>query len=322
MKPTKNTSSAFPFEPQYAEVLGSKMHYVESGKGSPLLFIHGNPTSSYLWRNIIPYLASLGRCIAVDLIGMGKSAKPPIAYDFMDHARHIEGFIEKLRLKNVTFVLHDWGGALGGYYASQHPDNIRGLAFLEPVIRSYEWKEFPWMARFIFKRFRDPVKGPKWILDRNCFVEHLLPLLTVRRLSKTEMNHYRQPFRNPADRTPVLAWPNQVPIDGKPRDTYRILFKMYQQLCGSAIPKLLLYGKPGALIRSKDVRDWKRSMINLETVKIGKGKHYLPEDQPHNIGIALAKWFKRLQGPEPSSFDELSAFDQVVDNSIKGERTC
>src|ERR671918_1275104 len=191
----QNISAEFPFESKYVEVLGSKMHYIDEGEGDPILFIHGNPTSSYLWRNIIPYVEPHGRAIAVDLIGMGKSDKPDIGYRFVDHARYLESFIEKLDLKNITLVVHDWGSALGFNYAMRHEDNGKGNAFMEAFLMPLTWSEFPENVKGIFQTIRTPGSGYDLIVNKNFFVEKLLPDAILRNLTQEEMNQYREPYK-------------------------------------------------------------------------------------------------------------------------------
>ncbi len=168
-------SAAFPYESKFQEVHGSKMHYVEEGAGDPVLFLHGNPTSSYLWRNVIPHVSPMARCIALDLIGMGKSDKPDLEYRFVDHSKYVEGFIEALGLRNITFVIHDWGSALGFHYARRHEDNTKGLTFMEAIVRPLTWDEFPEQVRQMFQSFRTPEVGENMLINQNMFVEALLP---------------------------------------------------------------------------------------------------------------------------------------------------
>ena len=188
MTTQQEISAAFPFESKFVEVHGSKMHYVEEGAGDPVLFLHGNPTSSYLWRNVIPHVSPLARCIALDLIGMGKSDKPDIEYRFVDHSKYVEGFIEALGLRNITFVIHDWGSALGFHYARRHEDNVKGLAFMEAIVRPLTWDEFPEQARQMFQGFRTPEVGENMLINQNMFVEAVLPGAMVRKLTEEEMN--------------------------------------------------------------------------------------------------------------------------------------
>ncbi|MGR3677410.1 MAG: haloalkane dehalogenase [Paracoccaceae bacterium] len=213
-------SADFPYESKFVEVNGQKIHYVEKGEGKPILFIHGNPTSSYLWRNIIPYAATQGRAIALDLIGMGKSDKPDIPYRFEDHVPFLEGFIDALGLKDIVLVIHDWGSALGFHYAARHADNVRGIAFMEAVVRPMKWSGFPADFRVGFKLMRTPGVGWVMISGLNMFVNKILPSAVVRDLTDTEMAQYRAPFPTARSRKPLRVWPCEIPIDGSPKDVH------------------------------------------------------------------------------------------------------
>lgn len=289
-------SSEFPFKSNYIEVNGSKIHYIEEGEGDPILFLHGNPTSSYLWRNIIPYLKDLGRCIAPDLIGMGKSDKPDIDYSFFDHVKYIEGFIEKMNLQNITLVIHDWGSALGFHYAMRNEANVKGIAFMEAILMPLKWESFTdEETRKIFKTFRTPKLGWDMIVNQNFFVEQILGKIgSVRNLSEEEMNHYRKPFEKPEHRKPVWKWPNEIPIEGIPQDVTEAVQSYNQKLQESNIPKLFFYAEPG-ILGTKPAVDWcNTNLKNLKVVNIGPGVHYLQEDNPHLIGSEIAKWYDSI----------------------------
>jgi len=295
-KVNENISADYPFESNYVEVLGSKMHYVDQGQGAPILFLHGNPTWSYLWRNIIPHLSPLGRCLAPDLIGMGKSDKPDLEYRLEDHIPYIDGFIEALGLENLTLVVHDWGSAIGFDYARRHEANVRGLAFMEAILApAPSWDLFPEDMAGIFKSFRTPDLGWKLIVDKNMFVENVLPASVVRKLTDEEMDRYRGPFADPADRKPVWRWPNEIPIEDHPADVVELVGAYNQWLQQTPLPKLLLYADPGALIRPPMVQWCRDHLNNLETIDLGPGVHFLQEDHPHRIGAALAEWYSRHQ---------------------------
>ena len=274
----KQIAIEFPFQSNFVEVRDSKIHYIDEGKGEPMLFLHGNPTSSYLWRNIIPHLTDKARCIAPDLIGMGKSDKPDIEYRFFDHARYVEGFIDKMKLKDITLVLHDWGSGLGFHYAMRNEDKIRGIAFMESILFPLEsWDMFPTESRKIFQSFRTPDVGLDMIVNQNLIIEEILRKQIVRRLTEEEMTHYREPFRKPEYRKPVWRWPNEIPIEGKPEDVTRAVSEYNQKLQKSNVPKLLIYAEPGVLI-TKSVADWcKKNLHNLKTTNIGAGIHFLQE---------------------------------------------
>jgi haloalkane dehalogenase len=287
-------SSDFPFKSNYIEIHGARIHYIDEGEGDPVLFLHGNPTSSYLWRNIIPHLTSSARCIAPDLIGMGKSDKPDIEYRFVDHSKYIEGFIDKMGLKNITLVIHDWGSALGFHYATRHENNIKGIAFMEAIIKPATWDEFPKDFKMGFKLFRTPLIGWLMIAGMNIFVEQILPKAMVRTLTEKEKNYYREPFKRISYRTPLWRWPNEIPIDGHPADTAEIVQNYNKKLQESDLPKILFYAHPGGLISSTVVEWCQQNLKNLRTIDIGKGIHYLQEDNPHLIGSELAAWYNSL----------------------------
>ena len=289
----KKISPDFPFESKYIEVHGSKMHYIDEGAGDPILFLHGNPTSSYLWRNIIPYLVPHGRCIALDLIGMGKSDKPDIEYRFFDHLKYVEGFIEKLGLSNLTLVIHDWGSGLGFHYAMSHESNIKGIAFMEAMMKPFKWENFPSDQKIGFKLFRTGI-GWLMISVMNVFITQLLPKMIIRKLSAEEKEYYRAPFKTIQSRKPVRQWPLEIPIDGQPSDVHDAISNYSQKLQDSDLPKLLIHAVPGVAIDAKMV-DWcKQNLKNLKVVDIGEGLHFIQEDQPHKIGEELAIWYNNI----------------------------
>lgn len=286
-------SADFPFESKFVEVNGQKIHYVEQGTGKPILFLHGNPTSSYLWRNIIPYAAQHGRAIAMDLIGMGKSGKPDLAYRFADHVPFVDGFIEALGLQDVTLVIHDWGSALGFHYAHRHPENVRGIAFMEAVIRPMKWSAFPRDFKIGFKLMRTPGIGWLMISGLNMFVNKILPSAVVRNLSDQEMDHYRAPYPDPKSRLPLRQWPCEIPIEGSPADVHQIVDGYSKWLGETDIPMVLFYGTPGGTIQSNGLEWCLDTIKDLETVDIGPGIHFLQEDNPHLIGEELLSWLQR-----------------------------
>ena len=276
-------------------VLDSTIHYRESGAGGdPIVFLHGNPTSSYLWRNVIPRLESEGRCLAPDLIGMGASGKPAIEYRFVDHARYLDAWFEALDLRRVTLVVHDWGSALGFHWAARHPERVVGLAFMEAIVKPLTWAEWPEKARAVFQGFRTPGIGEKMIFEKNVFVENVLPGSILRKLTAEEMEAYRAPFRDPESRRPVWRWPNEIPIDGEPKDVVAIVESYGRWLAESDVPKLLLGFEPGAIL-GPDLIDWcRRSFRNLEVQWLGAGSHFVQEDQPQAIGDAVRDWRRRV----------------------------
>jgi haloalkane dehalogenase len=292
---TETISSAYPFMPKHVDVLGSRMSYIDEGRGAPIVFLHGNPTWSYLWRNVIPHVAGLGRCIAPDLIGMGRSDRPALAYRFADHARYLDAFLDALDLSQITFVVHDWGSALGFDWAMRHSSRVRGLAFMEAILAPVpSWDAFPEGARELFQAFRTPGVGEEMVLERNVFVEQVLPASVVRPLSPEEMAHYRAPFPDAASRRPVLAWPREIPIAGTPADVVAVVERYVAALVASPIPKLLFTVEPGVLV-PPPLAAWARATLpNLETVELGEGRHFIQEDHPHAIGRGLASWVGRL----------------------------
>lgn len=295
-KPITPVSSAMPFPSHYIEVKGSKMHYLDEGEGRPILLLHGNPTSSYLWRNIIPYLTPHGRIVAVDLIGMGKSDKPDIGYTFQDHAAYLEAFIDALGMgSDLTLVVHDWGSGLGFHYAANYPDAIRAVAFMEaqaaPVVPAL-FEHIPEEQAETFRAFRHPETRELLLREQNMFIEQFLPQATMRPLSKQVHDIYREPFEIPALRTPLVVWPSQIPIDGEPAAMVEAANQWNNWLKTSPVPKLALYAEPGAFMLKQAVDAMKQLFPNLATQSIGPGLHFVPESQPDAIGTALALWLQ------------------------------
>ena len=274
-------------------VLDSTMHYVETGSGDPIVFLHGNPTSSYLWRNVIPPLAGEGRCLAPDLIGMGKSGKPDLAYHLLDHARYLDAWFDALDLRRVTLVVHDWGSALGIYWARRHPERVAGIAMMEAILRSIPWDEFPKEIAELFRGFRTPGAGEQLVLEQNVFVEQVFPGAILRRLTDAEMAAYRAPFPDAKSRRPVLAWPRQLPLGGEPADIIAVLGESERWLATSDVPKLLLTFEPGVLITEPVARWCETRFRNLTVRKIGPGTHFVQEDHPVEIGDAVKEWRRR-----------------------------
>ncbi|MGC2696633.1 MAG: haloalkane dehalogenase [Candidatus Angelobacter sp.] len=291
-------SPDYPFRPNYVGVLGSRMHYIEQGNGNPILLLHGNPSWSYIWRNIIPHLSPLGRCIAPDLIGFGRSDKPRIEYLWRDHARYLEAFIQALDLRDITLVLHDQGSSLGFHYAMHHQANVNAIAFFEAIPRPFPWNQFSTPEfRELFRRFRTGGEGGEgWqmIVDKNMFIEQLLPQAAGRPLSEKEMNFYREPFRTAQSRIPVWRFPRQTAIGGEPRDVWDATSKYSESLQRSEMPKLMLYATPGALLTQEHVMWCRQSINNLQSVFIGPGLHFLQESSPHRIGQEIASWYRNL----------------------------
>jgi len=276
------------------EVLGSRMRYVDTGgEGRVVLFLHGNPTSSYLWRNVIPHVAATGaRCIAPDLIGMGASDKPDLAYRFEDHVRYIDAFIEALGLSRVTLVIHDWGSAIGLHWAHRHPDRVDGIALMEFISPVPTWNDWPEMLRPLFTGFRTAGTGEQLVLEQNVFIEQVLPGAVVRGLTDAEMQHYRAPFAEPASRKPMLSFPRDLPIAGEPADVVAATQAYMDWLGSSTVPKLLFWATPGILVTPDQVRHFQQTWTNLSCIDIGQGLHYLQEDQPDLIGSGIADWMQ------------------------------
>ena len=280
------------------EVNGLKMAYVESGAGDPIVFQHGNPTSKYLWRNVIPHAEPHGRCIALDLIGMGDSDKLPNpgaqSYTFEEHRRYFDAALEALGVtRNVTLVVHDWGSALGFDWARRHPEAVAGICYMEALVRPLGWDEWPAEARQVFQGFRSPA-GEAMALEKNIFVERVLPGSVLRGLTEQEMTVYRRPYRNAGeDRRPTLTWPRQIPIDGEPPDVVAVATAYADWLAASTLPKLFVNAEPGAILTGAQ-REFCRQWPNQTEVTV-RGSHFVQEDSPHDIGRALAAWLQSRQ---------------------------
>jgi haloalkane dehalogenase len=275
------------------------MAYVEEGAGDPIVFLHGNPTSSYLWRSVIPHVAPLGRCIAPDLVGMGDSDPLPDSgpgrYRFVDHRRCLDGLLEALGVReNVTFVVHDWGSALGFDWANRHRDAVTGLAYMEAIVRPVSWAQWPDAARRVFQGFRSEA-GESLVLERNVFVEAVLPGSILRKLTDEEMAEYRRPFLESGERRrPTLTWPREIPIDGEPADVTEIVSSYAGWLSASPVPKLFVSADPGAILTG-DQREFCRTWPNQREVTV-RGSHFIQEDSPDEIGSAIAEWRASIRG--------------------------
>ncbi|PKQ04200.1 MAG: haloalkane dehalogenase [Alphaproteobacteria bacterium HGW-Alphaproteobacteria-11] len=276
-------------------ISGRSMAYVEMGEGDPIVFLHGNPTSSYLWRNVMPHLRDQGRCIAPDLIGMGDSDKlepsGPERYTFREHRRFLDAFLEAVgATRNVTLVIHDWGSALGFDWANRHRGIVEGIAYMEGIVRPLEWSEWSEAAKGIFQGFRSDV-GEEMILNKNLFIEAVLPGSVIRKMTDEEMDVYRRPFREAGeDRRPTLTWPRQIPLGGEPADVVEIAADYAHWMAENSLPKLFVNAEPGAILIGAQ-REFCRSWKNQTEVTV-KGSHFIQEDSPHEIGEAIAKWRK------------------------------
>jgi len=280
------------------EILGTHMAYRSAGEaGAPVaLFLHGNPTSSYIWRNILPGVAPVARCIAPDLVGFGQSGKPPIDYRFADHARYLESFLDTLGIAKAYVVAQDWGTALAFDLAARRPDLVTGLAFMEFIRPMASWDDFHQVetARDTFRRFRTPGLGEAMILEGNAFVETILPASVVRALSEDEMHVYRAPFPTPESRLPTWRLPNELPIEGEPADVWDRLSAAHDALRHSAYPKLLFAGAPGALVSPEFAQSFAAGLQHCRVVLLGSGCHYLQEDHPQTIAREVAQEIGRL----------------------------
>jgi haloalkane dehalogenase len=277
-------------------VLNSTMAYRESGDpGAPtVLFLHGNPTSSYIWRNVIPLVAPIAHCIAPDLIGFGQSGKPDIAYRFADHVRYLDAFLAESGISSAYVVAQDWGTALAFHLAARKPEFVRGLAFMEFIWPMPTWDDFHAAGREIFRNFRTPGIGEKMILEGNAFVEQILPGATIRKLTDDEMAAYRAPFPTPESRRPTWRFPNELPIAGEPADVYSAMLEAHAALSQSSYPKLLFVGDPGVLVSPAFAEEFAKGLRNCSVVHLGSGAHYLQEDHPQAIGANIKQWLTDL----------------------------
>jgi haloalkane dehalogenase len=276
-------------------VIDSEMAYVDTGDGDPIVLLHGNPTRSYLWRNVIPHLEGLGRCLAPDLIGMGDSGKAANgSYRFVDHARYLDAWFEAMALsRNVTLVVHDWGSALGFHWANRNRAAIKGIAYMEGIVRPMTWEEWPSAAREIFKTMRSPA-GEEVVLKKNVFVERILPSAVIRKLGPQEMAVYRAPYAEAGEsRRPTLTWPRQIPIAGEPADVVQIVASYAKWLASdTSPPKLFINADPGSILTGSQ-REFCRKWPHQSEVTV-KGNHFIQEDSPHEIGEAIADWQPKI----------------------------
>jgi len=298
--PRREAYTAQPYPSKFIEVDGVPVHYVEAGVGAPVLFVHGNPTSSYLWRNVMPHVALAGRVIALDLPGFGKSGKSLTGYALQDQQRYFDGFIEALGLKNLTLVLHQWGSVLGLDYARRYEHNVLGVVMIEPIVPPL----FPLAsyddlgpAGSMYRRLRDPVAGRELVIRDNMLVEDILADGALTRdLTEAEIEAYRRPFLDPADREPILVWPSELPIAGEPARNVEAVERIGDWLRRSDMPKLLLYARPGSLVPPWAAEWMAEHYRNIEVIFVGYGMHYLQEDNPETIGRNIVNWCVRNMG--------------------------
>ena len=281
-----------------ANVGGAEMAYVDTGAGSgpdgAVVFLHGNPTSSYLWRNIIPHVSPIAHCLAPDLMGMGESdGTPEGSYRFFDHSKYLDAWFDAV-LPNgrVILVVHDWGSALGFHWARRHPERVQGLVYMEAIVRPVTWDEWPEAARQVFQGFRSDA-GESMVLERNIFVERVLPGSTIRGVSDEAMDVYRRRYTEPGEsRRPTLSWPREIPIEGEPEDVVAIVTEYAEWLSQTPTPKLFVNAEPGAILTGPQ-REFCRSFLNQREVTV-PGIHFIQEDSPHEIGAAIAEWYAGL----------------------------
>ena len=291
-------SASMPYGKCFKSIKGKSLAYIDVGDGAPIVLLHGNPTSSYLWRNVIPHLEGIGRVIVPDLIGHGDSEKLPDSegperYSFEISYEYLAGLLEELNItEDVTLVIHDWGSALGFHWAKHHPEAVKGIAYMEAIVCPVTWDDWPESARGIFKGFRSD-KGEDLILQRNMFVEAVLPSSVIRQMGEEEMNQYRKPFIRVADRQPTLNWPRQIPIDGEPPHMVDLVASYGEWMASNQeLPKLFINAAPGSILTGKALK-FCRTWPNQKEVTVA-GTHFIQEDSPAEIGIAVAEWLKTI----------------------------
>ena len=291
-------SASMPYGKYFKSIKGKNIAYIDVGDGAPIVLLHGNPTSSYLWRNVVPHLEGIGRVIVPDLIGHGDSEKLPDSegperYSFEITYEYLAGLLEELNItEDVTLVIHDWGSALGFHWAKHHPEAVKGIAYMEAIVCPVTWDDWPESARGIFKGFRSD-KGEDLVLQRNMFVEAVLPSSVIRQMGEEEMNQYRKAFTRVADRQPTLNWPRQIPIDGEPPHMVDLVASYGEWMAtNQELPKLFINADPGSILTGK-ARKFCRTWPNQKEVTVA-GTHFIQEDSPVEIGIAVAEWLKTI----------------------------
>ncbi|SDZ39985.1 haloalkane dehalogenase [Jannaschia faecimaris] len=295
--PAVTVSEELTIARQEIPVLETTMSYLEEGKGDPVVFLHGNPTSAYLWRNVIPFVSATHRAIAPDLIGMGHSGKPDLDYTFQDHARHLDAFVDALGLTEITLVGHDWGAALAWDFARRHPDMVVRLAFMEgllpPAFPQASYEAMGEEMGDMFRDMRDPEQGRQMIMEDNMFVEGILPMMVNRPLGDAAAAEYRAPYETVESRLPTWMWPREVPIGGEPTSSVQLLNDIGTFMGETEMPVLLAYAEPGALVPPQAVPFYTGLIDDLETAFVGQGLHFIQEDQPVAIGRAISDWLRR-----------------------------
>ena len=292
--PDYEISAADPHPRTRVPALDVELATVDTGQGDPVVFLHGNPTSSYLWRNVIPHVAGMARCLAPDLVGMGDSdSAPDGSYRLVDHARYLDAWFDALGLtENVTLVCHDWGSPLAFHWAFRHQDRIKGIAYMEAIVRPLAWEEWPGPSRSLFQSMRSPA-GEEIILEKNVFVERILPASVMRGLTDAEMAVYRKRYLTEGEsRRPTLTWPRQIPLDGEPPDVVAIVRDYSEWLSTSDVPKLFVNAEPGTILTGAQ-REFCRTWPNQTEVTVD-GYHFIQEDSPAEIGQAIAEWLGSL----------------------------
>jgi haloalkane dehalogenase len=287
-------SAADPYPRRRTRILDTEISYVDEGFGDPIVFLHGNPTSSYLWRNVVPYAKDCGRCLAPDLVGMGQSGKSPTqAYRFLDHAHYLDAWFDALGLnRNIVLVLHDWGSALGFYRAFRHRKQIQAIVYMEAIVQSRQWTDFPNGRDSMFRALRSE-QGEHLVLDENFFIEVVLPTSIIRKLSDEEMEAYRAPFQDREARLPTLLWPRELPIEGTPADVVKIVESYGEWLAANDLPKLFINADPAAQLIGR-MRDFCRGWPNQREVTV-PGIHFIQEDSPDQIGAAIREFVGNLR---------------------------
>lgn len=294
-------SEDFPFESKFVDVLDSSMHYVEEGDGDPMLFLHGVPTSNYMWRNILPTVSEQARCIAPDLIGFGQSAKPDIEYSIFDHIKYIEAFINALDLKNITLVLHGWGSIAGFHYAMNNPENIKGIVFYESHIRpTVNWDMLSLPVQQFAALFSGEEASYNEIINENFFINEALPTGVLRRLSSEELRHYSAPFATPESRKPLLKYVHELPVGNGPDDVVALIDAYSEKLKKSSLPKLMFYAVPGFITTIDTVQWAKNNLTDLELVDLGEAMHFAQETSPKLFANELVEWYSAIASAEKS----------------------